>query len=656
MLMTKNTHIAISLCFTAIFSACSGSDGPETQGIDLRPKTVPEINQPQSISGPLVKAGKNSVSRYLKNGIYTATQTPDPALEVTTAVPARLSDGFSTTNTQEVGVDEADRMEYDGNYLYLAAYPEWIEGSSYQAHVRVLARQEDFSLNQVAELNLTDKNANINGIYLSQNRLAVVSTNSPVYSIDSRPIEPWAPTKSRLALDVYDTTIPANSQATLNIEFDGNLLSSRRIDDQLYLITTYVPTVDGLLPGASTDEEKLANYLKILDTPDAELMPKMYVNESSQPLNAPQDCAIPTAATERDGYAQLITLIRVNLQQPDDISASCLSTVANVVYMSTNSIYLAGTTDTQTALHKISLDNELSYQASGSVNGIIGWRGPGNLRLSEKDDYLRIVTSDYQPKDPEHVLTILSQQGNELLPIAQLPNEDNPEPIGKVGEDIFAVRFFNDRAYLVTFERIDPLYVIDLADPFAPQILGALEIPGFSSYLHPLDNHYLLGVGQQVSAENIPATGTAPAQPATQQGMKVSLFDISNPSAPIEVNSIVKEQAYTPVEYNYQTLSVLNTAGAYQFAMPLEEWTQNDGMSIAIWQPKHSLMLLDVDTQSAQPSLIERAQIYANSERETYIYAGDDRSVIHGEHVYYIHGNQVWHSLWQSETGIDGPY
>lgn len=653
MLSTKKVNFAISFGFVALLAACSGSD---SKSIDLRPKAVPEINQPQTFSGPLSKAGKTSVSRYLKNGIYSATQNPNATLEVITPQPVSLSVDFSTTNTQEVGIDEADRMEYDGNYLYLAAYPEWIEGSTYQSHVRVLERQLDYSLNEVARLNLTDENANINGIYLDQNRLAVVSANSQVYPINIMPIEPWWPTKSRLAVDVYDTTTPADSRATLNIEFDGSLLSSRRIDDQLYLVTSYVPTVEGLVPGATSDEDKLANYLAILDTPDAELMPKMYVNESAQALNAPEDCAIPAAATERDGYAQLITLIRINLQQPDDISASCLSTVANVMYMSTDNIYLAGTTDTQTVLHKISLDNELSYQASGSVNGIIGWRGPGNLRLSEKDGYLRIVTSDYQTSDPEHVLSILSQQGNELTSVAQLPNDPNPEPIGKVGEDIFAVRFFNDRAYIVTFERIDPLYVIDLSDPLVPQVLGALEIPGFSSYLHPLDNHYLLGVGQQVSTENIPATGTTPAQPATQQGMKISLFDIANPSAPIEVNSIVKEQAYTPVEYNYQALSVLNTAGAYQFAMPLEEWTQNNEMSLAVWQPTHSLLLLDVNTQAGQPSLVERAQVYADAQQESYIYSGEDRSVIHGEHVYYIHGNLIWHSLWQSESAIDGPY
>jgi uncharacterized secreted protein with C-terminal beta-propeller domain len=382
-------------------------------------------------------------------------------------------------------------------------------------------------------------------------------------------------------------------------------------------------------------------------------MPKMYVNGAQETLNDIEDCAIPASATENDGYALLISVIRINLQQPDDMSASCLSMVAEVMYMSPQHIYLTTTLENQTGLHKIALDNDLSYQASGSVEGIIGWRSAANLRLSEKDGYLRIVSSDYQ-QEPVHRLSILNQQGSELQTVAVLPNEANPEPLGKPGEDIFAVRFFEDRAYIVTFEQIDPLYVLDLANPLAPQIVGALEIPGFSSYLHPLDNQYLLGVGQQVR-NNIPLSGGVPIEPVIQQGMKLSLFDVSDPANPIEVNSIVKESAYTPVEYDYRALAVLNDdSGRYQFSMPVEHL--GGPVSASIWPQSNSLMLLEVDTLAAQPELLERATINADNEQEYYIYGGDDRSVIHGEHVYYIHGNQVWHSLWQTDPTVEGPY
>jgi uncharacterized secreted protein with C-terminal beta-propeller domain len=647
--------ISSALSLLALLFACSGSDNPVDQP-EPRPTEPPIINQAKPFTGALTKVGQISASRYIKNGIYSATQSFSTDVPVTAAPEASFADGFSTTNTQEAGVDEADRVEYDGDFLYLAAYPQWREGREYQSHVRVLQRNADFSLNEVNVLGLDDKNANINGIYHHQQHLAVLSTNTQVYTIDALVVEPWSNAEDRVVLDVYDVSNPVDAQVSLKIEFDGTLLSSRRIDNQLYLVTSYVANVEGLNLDASTDEELLANYLAILDTPDGNLMPKAYVDGSSQALNSPQDCAIPAEATSKDGYAQLLTVIRIDMQQPSDISASCMSTVADVMYMSTDNIYLGSTVDNQTALHKISLDNDLSYQASGIVDGIIGWRGPANLRLSEKDGYLRIVSSDYQERDPEHFLSILNQQGSELVVVANLPNENNPEPIGKPREDIFAVRFFGDRGYIVTFEQIDPLYVIDLADPLSPSVTGALEVPGFSSYLHPLDNNYLLGVGQQISGNDIPETGSVPIVPVTEEGMKVSLFDVSDPANPIELNSVVKENGYTPVEYDYRSLAVLNIAGSYQFAMPLEQWGQSEEIGIALWAPTNSLLLLEVDTQSSNPELIERAQISVSNDQEHYIYGGDDRSVIHGEHIYYVHGNQIWHSLWQSDPILDGPY
>ncbi|MFT4939112.1 MAG: putative secreted protein with C-terminal beta-propeller domain [Paraglaciecola sp.] len=651
--VSKSTFIILLI---AALGACSGGDSPDTSKVSERPTQAPQINPAQSFAGPLTKAGQSSVSRFIKNGIYSATQN---GTEITgnVALPSSpLADfgaDFSTTNTQEAGVDEADRIEYDGDYLYLAAYPQWIDGDTYQAHVRVMQRNEDFSLNEVKRMDLVNQEGNINGIYHAEKRLAVVSTNSQVYSLDNLSIAPWFETENRVALDIYDTSIVVESEATLQAEFDGNLLSSRRIDNQLYLVISYVPTVDNLTPGATSDAELLVNYLTILDTPDTQLMPKMYINGDESALNDIEDCAIPASATENDGYAQLISVIRINLQQPDDMSAICMSTVAEVMYMSPQNLYLTSTFENQTALHKIALDNELSYQASGTVEGIIGWRSAANLRLSERDGYLRIVSSDYQQTDPLHRLSIVNQQGSELQTVAVLPNDTSPEALGKPGEDIFAVRFFEDRAYIVTFEQTDPLYVLDLVNPLAPLVVGALEIPGFSSYLHPLDNQYLLGVGQQVG-NNIPPSGAITIEPVTQQGMKVSLFDVSDPANPIEINSIVKESAYTPVEYDYRALAVLNDSGRYQFSMPIERWGSPE--ISGIWQQSNSLMLLEVDTQAAQPELLERATINASNEQEYYIYSGDDRSVIHGEHVYYIHGNQVWHSLWQSDAEVSGPY
>ena len=655
--------LAIILMIVFVLAACSDKTQPTiTEQIIERPTEPPVLNSATTFDGPLVKAGKQSVSRFIKNGIYSAAFDYANTFKEGVAEPTTTQDGstnFSTTNTQELGVDEADRIEYDGDILYLAAYAQWSEEKNYPPKVRVLERQNDFSLSSVAELPLLDENSNIEGMYQHNDKLAVLSTNTQIYAYETLSFapSPWLPNEQKLTLDIYDTSVPSNPSTVSNIKIDGAMVSSRRIDDDLYIVTSYTAYFEGLNPNAATEEELLANYLAILDTPDSQIMPKVYQNDDQgTPLNSTEDCVIPAQATDKDGYAHLLTVSRINLTDPSDIQSSCISSVASMLYMSDANLYLSSTVDNQTALHKVSLDANLSYQASGKIDGIIGWRGSPNLRLSEKDNNLRIVTSDYSSGEPEHTLSILNQQGSELTILSTLPNDTNPEPIGKPGEDIYAVRFMGDKGYIVTFERIDPLYVIDLANPSDPKVLGALEIPGFSSYLHPLDNGYLLGIGQQVNVNNIPPDGEVTDEPVTEEGMKISLFNVSDPSNPVEVNSIVKPSSYTPVEYDYRVLSVLNNNGSYQFALPIESWNSPTDEFLRFWAPTNSLMLLEVDTTSNSPELIQRSEVQPDMSEQPYTSGWQDRSVIHGENVYYIHGNHVWHSTWTEDAKVFGPF
>ena len=669
MFQSQKNHIGDLLClvtivmFVFVLAACSDNAQDIVEPIIEIPAEPPQLNSATSFDGPLVKAGQLPVSRFIKNGIYSAlfehANTYKEGVVEAVVSQDSITTNFSSTNTQESGVDEADRIEYDGNILYLAAYPQWFDGSTNQSKVRVLERQNDFSLNEVAELPLRDENSNIHGLYQHNDRLAVLSINTQIYTIDALSLSPtpWSPNEQRLTLDIYDTSLPSNPSTVTNIQIEGAMVSSRRIDDNLYIVTSFTAYIEGLNPNASTDEELLANYSTILNTPDSQLMPKIYQNDDQgAPLNSTEDCVIPAQANDKDGYAHLLTVSRINLTDPKDIQSSCISSVANMIYMSEANLYLSSSLDNQTVLHKVSLDANLTYQATGKVNGIIGWRGAPNLRLSEQDNNLRIVTSDYDTSMPEHRLSILTQQGNELTISATLPNDTFPEPIGKPGEDIYAVRFLGDRGYIVTFERIDPLYVIDLADPINPRVLGALEIPGFSSYLHPLDNGYLLGIGQQVNVNIISEDGVVTDQPVTQEGMKISLFNVSDPTNPIEVNSIIKSSSYTPVEYDYRALSVLNNNSNYQFALPIESWNMPSDESVGFWVASNSLMLLEVDTTSNNPELILRNEVRPDVSDKSYVYGWEDRSVIHGNNVYYIHGNQVWQTTWAKDAVVFGPF
>ncbi len=665
--MYKLSPSLLLLVATLGLSACGGSsdsvtiiDPPEPP----RPTEAPDINQATAFDGPLLKAGESDVSRFIRNGIFSATLSgvnresldgsPSPVSD-----QSAFSQGFSTTNTQEQGVDEADRVEYDGNLMFLATYPQWFDEDQ-SAKIRVLQRNEDFSLTELTQLDVSEDRSNVDGLYLSNDRLAVLASDYPFYTLIDIAIEPWAEPEGKVLLKVFDTSDANSIEVVNDIEIEGWLMSSRRIQNNVYLATTYVPSVDGLEPGDSSAEVKLQNYLKILDTPMSAIMPRISVNGVEQNMNSPEDCFIPAQAEENDGFAQIITVTRINLEQNDDIQSMCMSAYAFMLYMSEQNIYLASNIDQQTGFHKIALE-DLSYQAFGAVPGQIGWRGNPNFRVDEEQDLFRVLSTDYTERDPVHQLSVLRQDGADLNIVAQLPNDDLPEAIGKPGEDVYAVRFLGDKGYVVTFEQIDPLYVIDFSVGDAPFIAGSLEIPGFSSYLHPMENGYLLGIGQQVSIQDLPGTGEEPLLPPVTEGMKVSLFDVRDPSAPLEIASIVKEQAYTPVEFEYKALAVLNTEGRYQFALPMEEWgisleEEENPAETSLWGSRNSLLLLESDTSSDEIDLIEVDQLVAQPEANHYIYAGNDRSIIHGQHVYYINGNQVWHALWQQENELDGPY
>jgi uncharacterized secreted protein with C-terminal beta-propeller domain len=648
-------YILSGFCIAGL-SACSGDSSDDKPVQAPIPTVVPQINAAAAFSGALTQVNQSKASRYIKNGIYSSIAQYAYQTALPSAPAETLKDNFSTTNTQEAGIDEADRLEYDGNTLYLAAYSEWINDVQYPAHVRVLQRNGDYSLAQVAELPITQENGNIDGIYLNNDRLAVLSSEGYRYTFDRLMASSWDTFDNKFSVDLYNTSEVTALVLLSNMQFDGSLLSSRRIGNALYLVSSFTAHVEGLDPSASTNAELLANYRKIVATSDDDLMPKVHVEGQALSLFSAEDCAIPAQATENDGYAQLLSVIKINLLDPSDIVASCISAMADMMYMSADSIYLGATVNDQTALHKVSLVTATpGYEASGLIDGVISWQSQRELKLSEQDGFLRVVTTDYTGPSAVHHLSVLNQNGNELQVVASLPNTSQPQPIGKPGEEIYAVRFFENKAYIVTFERIDPLYVLDLEDPYTPRVAGALEVPGYSSYLFPMDNNYLLGVGQQVSAANIPDRGTVPEAPVTQEGMKISLFDVNDPANPIEINSIIMAQAYTPVEYDYRALSVLNTAGAYQFALPVEEWGQSDA-EMGSWWARSSLLLLQVDTNSGQVTLLQNKQIQVPNPADYYIYSGDDRSVIHGEHVFYIHGNQVWHSLWNDELKPAGPY
>jgi hypothetical protein len=185
-------------------------------------------------------------------------------------------------------------------------------------------------------------------------------------------------------------------------------------------------------------------------------------------------------------------------------------------------------------IHQFRLDDgtAATYVASGKVEG----RLLNQFAMSEHNGDLRVATTTDDwggfGEQSESTVFVLRPEGDELREISS---------VGGLGKDeqIYAVRFIGDLAYVVTFRQIDPLYVIDLTDPANPIEAGELKIPGYSAYLHPVGDGLLLGVGQDATDEGR-TTGT-----------QLSLFDVSDPTNPQRVSTL-PIGGYSEVEWDHK--------------------------------------------------------------------------------------------------------
>ena len=180
----------------------------------------------------------------------------------------------------------------------------------------------------------------------------------------------------------------------------------------------------------------------------------------------------------------------------------------------------------RTIIHRFELTKNLGYQGSGAAEGSLYLSGDRDFRINEHDGYLRLVTTQRTGDSSDtvdHKLSILklNTQDVELDLVSTLPNSERPEAIGKPNEALYGVRFMGDALYLVTFERIDPLYVVDLSQPTDPMIAGELMVTGFSDFLHAVNDDLLMGLGQD------------------ENGLvKLELFNVADMTAPYSLGGI----------------------------------------------------------------------------------------------------------------------
>jgi len=404
-------------------------------------------------------------------GLSTGVRIPEGSLE------ADVSGYYSNTNIQVFGVDEADIVKTDGKYVYAVSGNTVVIIDAYPAeNARILSK-----------INMGENPVEI---FVNENKLVVFgSTFIKVYDISDR-----------------ETPI-----LTRDVSFDGNYFDSRMIGNYVYVIVSspiYYSAENIELPKISSDGKDQpipANEICYFDAPDYS-----YNFTTILSVNTQNDAEEISKETFLIGETQTIFVSTNNIY---------ITTTKNSIYFTgitngnnLNSMVYPETTE-ETIVHKISIaDGKIEYKSWGEVPGHV----LNQFSMDEYQGYFRIATTTgWMENNNVYVL------------------DEGLEVVGRLegiapDEQIYSARFMGNRAYLVTFKKIDPLFVVDLKDPENPTILGELKIPGFSDYLHPYDENHIIGVGKNAVDEG---------SFAWYQGIKIALFDVSDPQNPVEISN-----------------------------------------------------------------------------------------------------------------------
>lgn len=461
------------------------------------------------------------------------------------------ADDHSNTNTQVEGVDEADMVKTDGEYIYATL-------GNGKVSITDIRNPEQMKI--ASEITM-EENFYPSELFLHEDMLLVLGGKFESYPMSKKinPSEDRMPGKSMTTIRLYDVSVPEKPELIREVGAEGYLNSARKVDNILYFITNVQPNFWMM---EQLDEEGLLPYVRDSSQGD-EAIPMGY-----------QDISILPGATEPT-YS-VITAIDLSSPAEGKVVTKGYLGASEQLYMSTNNLYLTatnyeqetsgGTSDSSmmwnpgtgnSDVFKFSLDGTMvTFQSSATLKGSI----LNQFSMDEHEGYFRVVTTEGNMWDENN-----TSENHLFILDENLKASGSVEGLAK-GERIYSARFMGDKAYMVTFRETDPLFVIDVANPTSPKVLGELKIPGFSNYLHPLDENHLIGFGYETVAEKNPQGG----EPIIKtKGMKVSLFDITDFANPKEKDTeiIGESGTYSPIQYDHKALFLNKKRNLFGFSV-----------------------------------------------------------------------------------------
>lgn len=600
---------------------------------------------------------------------------------------------YSETNNQVEGVDEADIVKTDGNYLYVL--------QSYGNELSIVKSWPAAESAVTATLTL---DGYAQSMFLHGDTLVVFSVVYDEYR-DGTPDTDWTYGYAQ-RISVIDVTDRAAPEVLREIDVEGYLGTARKIDGDVYAVVNgWVITPEALwdlandttldLPEMDWDADEdaqeairaeargiLAPEVATLVAAIGEdaLLPRMWDHLPGEEGEAQRllDC---TDFYAPESLTQLGTLSLIHLDADtaatSEVSATGVFSSGWTVYANADHLYAAQTNwswwwgwgemdSVETQIHRFDLaGSDTVYAASGSVDGWL----LNQFSMDEHEGFLRVSTNDgwswggdvaVSDGASDGATTEPSEGGGSSGSSAGSEGSAKEEPsepannvfvmadvadtltvVGEVrgiapGEQIYATRFLGDVGYVVTFQQTDPLFVIDLSDPTAPAVTGELHVNGYSSYLHPLDGGYLLAVGMDGTDDG------------TLTGFAVSLFDVRDPTTPTRVDQLTIESddwSWSEALWDHHAFTYYNGV----LSVPVYTYDYDD--ATGAWDGFSGMLVAGVDTASGVAELgrVDHADLVSESEclwadeewgtdpcADSYWYANMRRSVVIEDYLYSI--------------------
>lgn len=498
---------------------------------------------------------RSATSTFTGGSMFASpgSQVRAPVEAPTTPGGASGTPSYSGTNVQVAGVDELDLVKTDGTYLYIAS----------QGEVDILLAYPADALHVVDRIpvaNLTsalvggNASVSVTGLFLAESRLIVVtqayvfgsepSLTASAGVIVATPV--LVPRPERTVAFLFDVSDPSAPTLEHTVSITGWPSTGRMVGGTVYLVATqWIGEVNGTYA-----------------------LPRICVDAACHDLDPDQIYHDPQSADAWD----FTNLLAVNATSGEARAIAVLTGGYSLLYMSPTAMYLAfykwnvpsplfarpllavEVSSGYTTIYKLRADG-LILAAVGSADV------PGSLinqyAMDEWAGYLRVATTTHGSSDGSSG----SSSGVYVFDGAM-------DPVGSIqglapDESIFAVRFLGDRAYVVTFRQIDPLFAVDLSNPARPSVSGFLEMPGFSEYLYPLDAGHLVGVGKDA----VPAVE---GNWSWYQGLKLALYNVTSPVAPSETTNVTLGDRGTDSMALYDPHAFLYVPGRQLIVLPVE--------------------------------------------------------------------------------------